>query len=151
MDRSRHHPRRLDRRVPDPSPAAGPARARSGRGLPRSARGDRPSARPVAAPDREAASRRVRGVGMTDALRSFTVVVPALNEEDNLRPTVESILKEIGPLASDLEVLVFDDASTARTGAVADELAAQDARVRAIHNPRRLNIGGSYKAGLGQA
>ena len=88
---------------------------------------------------------------MADRLPSFTVVVPALNEEDNLRPTVESILKEIGPLASELEVLVFDDASTDRTGEVADELAVQDARVRAIHNRRRLNIGGSYQAGLARA
>lgn len=88
---------------------------------------------------------------MADAPRTFTVVVPALNEEDNLRPTVESILKEIGPLASELEVLVFDDASTDGTGAVADELAAQNPRVHAIHNPARLNIGGSYKAGLARA
>jgi glycosyltransferase involved in cell wall biosynthesis len=88
---------------------------------------------------------------MTDGLPTFTVVVPALNEEENLRPTVESILKEIGPLASDLEVLVFNDASTDRTGAVANELAAQDSRVQAIHNAQRLNIGGSYKAGLARA
>jgi glycosyltransferase involved in cell wall biosynthesis len=82
---------------------------------------------------------------------SFTVVVPALNEDDNLRPAVEAILKEIGPLASELEVLVFDDASTDRTGEVAEELAAQDPRVVPIRNPRRLNIGGSYKAGIARA
>ena len=82
---------------------------------------------------------------------TMTVVVPALNEEDNLRPTVEAILKDLGPLASELEVLVFDDASTDRTGAVADELAEQDTRVRAIHNRERVNIGGSYKAGLARA
>lgn len=79
---------------------------------------------------------------------SFTVIVPALNEEDNLRPTVEGILKEIGAVADGLEVLVFDDASTDATAAVADELAAADDRVRAFHNPRRLNIGGIYKAGV---
>lgn len=81
----------------------------------------------------------------------FTVIVPALNEEENLRPTVEAILKEIGPLSTFLEVLVFDDASTDRTGAIADELAAQDKRVRVFHNPRRLNIGGIYKAGVREA
>lgn len=91
--------------------------------------------------------------GRADAktLPSFTVVVPALNEEENLRPAVEAILKEIGPLAGELEVLVFDDASTDRTGAVADELARQDTRVRVFHNPHRLNIGGIYKAGLTRA
>jgi glycosyltransferase involved in cell wall biosynthesis len=79
---------------------------------------------------------------------SLTVVVPALNEEENLRPTVESVLKDLGAEAAALEVLIFDDASSDRTGVIADALAAADPRVRAFHNPRRLNIGGSYKAGL---
>ena len=80
-------------------------------------------------------------------MASFTVIVPALNEEQNLRPAVEAILEQTSPLATFLEVLVFDDASTDRTGAVADEL-ARDSRVRVVHNPRRLNIGGCYKAGV---
>ncbi len=79
---------------------------------------------------------------------SFTVIVPALNEEQNLRPAVEAILEQASPVATFLEVLVFDDASTDRTGAVADELARRDSRVRVVHNPRRLNIGGCYKAGV---
>ena len=82
---------------------------------------------------------------------SFSVIVPALNEEENLRPAVEAVLQEIGPLATALEVLIFDDASTDRTGEVADQLAAQDERVRVFHNPRRLNIGGIYKAGVKEA
>ncbi len=79
---------------------------------------------------------------------SLTVIVPALNEEQNLRPAVEAILEQASPVATFLEVLVFDDASTDRTGAVADELARRDSRVRVVHNPRRLNIGGIYKAGV---
>jgi len=81
-------------------------------------------------------------------MASFTVIVPALNEEQNLRPAVEAILEQASPVATFLEVLVFDDASTDRTGAVADELARRDSRVRVVHNPRRLNIGGCYKAGV---
>jgi len=34
---------------------------------------------------------------------------------------------------------------------VTDELAKRDSRVRAFHNPRRLNIGGIYKAGVAEA
>lgn len=82
---------------------------------------------------------------------SFSVIVPALNEEANLRPAVEAILREIGPLATPLEVLIFDDASTDRTGQVADRLATDDARIRVFHNHRRLNIGGIYKAGIREA
>jgi len=79
---------------------------------------------------------------------SFTVIVPALNEERNLGPAVEAILQQMKPLATSLEVLVYDDVSTDRTGAVADELAQRDARVRVVHNRERLNIGGIYKAGV---
>lgn len=82
---------------------------------------------------------------------SLTVIVPALNEEENLRLSVDAILKDLGAVAEPLEVLIFDDASTDRTGAIADELAAQDSRVRAFHNPSRLNIGNIYKAGLRMA
>jgi dolichol-phosphate mannosyltransferase len=85
------------------------------------------------------------------AARSFTVIVPALNEEANLRPTVQAILKEVGPLATFLEVLIFDDASSDGTGDIADQLAREDGRIRAFHNPRRLNIGGIYKAGVASA
>ena len=80
--------------------------------------------------------------------KSVTVIVPALNEAANLRALVEALLAEIGPRAAFLEILIFDDASTDATGRIADELAAEDPRVRAVHNPRRLNIGGIYKAGL---
>ena len=82
---------------------------------------------------------------------SFSVVVPALNEEANLGPTVEAIVREFGRGGGFLEVLVFDDASTDGTGRVADDLARRDGRVRVFHNPRRLNIGGIYKAGLREA
>lgn len=84
-------------------------------------------------------------------MRSFSVIVPALNEEANLQPTVGAILREIAPLSTFLEVLVFDDVSTDRTGQVADRLAAEDPRVRVFHNSRRLNIGGIYKAGIKEA
>lgn len=80
--------------------------------------------------------------------RSYTVVIPARNEEANLRPAVEGVLHEVGPGAEFLEVVVVDDASTDGTASVAHALALEDARVRVLSAPRRLNIGGCYKAGL---
>ena len=43
-------------------------------------------------------------------MTSFTVIVPALNEEENLWPTVEMILGEFGRASNFLEILIFDDA-----------------------------------------
>ena len=78
----------------------------------------------------------------------FSVIVPALNEEANLDAALSEIVGGFDAAGLSVEILVFDDASTDRTGAIADAWAARDPRVRAFHNPRRLNIGGIYKAGI---
>jgi len=91
------------------------------------------------------------GAPAATARPSFTVIVPALNEEENLRPAVEAVLREMAPVSSWVEVLVFDDGSTDRTGAIADALAREDSRVIAFHNHARLNMGGIYKEGVRRA
>ena len=58
-----------------------------------------------------------------------SVIVPARNEERNLRACLDSIRRLDWP---DLEVLVMDDRSTDGTGAIAAEAAAADPRVRVL-------------------
>jgi len=49
----------------------------------------------------------------------------------------------------DYELLLFDDGSVDRTGAIMDQLAAADPRhVRVTHNPSPRNLGGVYKQGI---
>jgi len=63
----------------------------------------------------------------------ISVLVPARDEERNIAACVESVLASVFPNGSaELEVLVLDDASTDRTGAIVSELAARDARVRLV-------------------
>ena len=50
--------------------------------------------------------------------------------------------------ADDLEITVVDDGSTDRTGAIADELAVKDPRVRVIHHGTRRGYGGAVRSGL---
>ncbi len=57
-----------------------------------------------------------------------TVCIPARNEEENLEPCVRSVLA--GDL-TDIEVLVYNDQSTDRTGEILSRLISQDSRVRA--------------------
>lgn len=83
--------------------------------------------------------------------RRLSIIVAALNEEENLEPAVHAISQAFGILGIDYEILLFDDKSTDATGSVADALAAANPRIRAFHNPRRLNIGGIYKAGIREA
>jgi dolichol-phosphate mannosyltransferase len=75
------------------------------------------------------------------------VIVPTLNERDNLPELARAILAQ--PVGA--ELLVVDDNSPDGTGAVADELAGQDPRVHVLHRPERLGIGSAYVAGFQRA
>jgi glycosyltransferase involved in cell wall biosynthesis len=79
---------------------------------------------------------------------AISVVIPMFNEAAYVRRSVEAarrVLERMG----EWEMVLVDDASTDGTGAIADELAAADPRVRVLHNPRNLTLGGSLRAGLG--
>jgi glycosyltransferase involved in cell wall biosynthesis len=60
----------------------------------------------------------------------ISVVIPAYNEESSLSAVVRSVL----PIPNLHEIVIVDDCSKDRTGAIADELARIHPRVRAIHH-----------------
>jgi len=72
------------------------------------------------------------------------VIIPTYNERENLVPLMKQIFAEGLPL----EVLIIDDHSPDGTGAVADELAAADPRVRIMHRPGKMGLGSAYVAGF---
>lgn len=58
---------------------------------------------------------------------SVSVLIPARNEEQNIRATLEAALANAG---CEFEIVVLDDHSTDRTAAIVSELARRDDRVR---------------------
>ena len=60
----------------------------------------------------------------------LSILVPALNEGRTIRAALETILRIDYP---EVEIICVNDRSTDDTGSVIDELAARDARVKAIH------------------
>lgn len=80
--------------------------------------------------------------------RTLSVIMPALNEEGNLAAAAATVLGAIGDRFTDSELLIFNDGSRDRTGAIADELAARDTRIRVIHNPRNMGFGYTYTRGV---
>lgn len=60
----------------------------------------------------------------------ISVIIPAYNIQEYLGPTLDSILAQT---YKNLEVLVVNDGSRDGTGAVADDYAAKDSRIRVIH------------------
>lgn len=61
---------------------------------------------------------------------------------------VERMTAVLARVADDYEIIVVDDGSADRTGAVADELAAADPHVRVVHHPVNRGYGGALKSGF---
>lgn len=83
--------------------------------------------------------------------RTLSVIMPALDEEENIADAVAEVTRVVEGRFDDWEILLFDDGSTDRTGAIADELARTNPRVRVTHNATPKNLGGVYKQGVVQA
>ncbi|MDX9721674.1 MAG: polyprenol monophosphomannose synthase [Myxococcota bacterium] len=78
-----------------------------------------------------------------EALRPI-ILMPTYNERENLGRIVPAIF-EVVPFA---QVLVIDDGSPDGTGAMADEMAAQDERVQVLHRTAKEGLGKAYVAGF---
>jgi hypothetical protein len=82
---------------------------------------------------------------------SISVLVPALNEERGLEPTVIQLLKILPAVVPDFEILIVDDGSVDGTAAVAARLAQKSSRVRVFRNPVNMGLGFSYLHGVREA
>ncbi|MFF4400079.1 CDP-glycerol glycerophosphotransferase family protein [Streptomyces sp. NPDC001480] len=78
----------------------------------------------------------------------FSVIVPAYKVQAYLPECLDSVLSQSYP---DLELIAVDDRSPDACGAIIDEYAARDARVRAVHLPENQGLGRARNAGLEQA
>jgi len=77
----------------------------------------------------------------------IVVLIPTYNERENL-PLIVSRVRAAVPEA---DVVVLDDSSPDGTGAVADELAADDGQVRVLHRKSKDGLGAAYLAGFAWA
>ncbi|MEU9456329.1 bifunctional glycosyltransferase family 2 protein/CDP-glycerol:glycerophosphate glycerophosphotransferase [Streptomyces sp. NPDC048277] len=78
----------------------------------------------------------------------FSVIVPAYKVQAYLSECLDSVLSQSYP---DLELIAVDDCSPDACGAIIDEYAARDARVRPVHLAENRGLGGARNAGMEQA
>lgn len=82
------------------------------------------------------------------AMGSFSLVLPAHNEGENIEPVVRRALAVLPTFFNDFEIIVVNDGSRDNTGEIIDRLALEDDRVRAVHHPKNRGYGGALTSGF---
>lgn len=82
---------------------------------------------------------------------SVTIVFPMYNEEAYLHRAIRAAREVLAEVTPDHQIVIVDDASTDRTGALADALAADDPRITVVHNAVNRRLGGTLRAGYAVA
>jgi len=79
---------------------------------------------------------------------SISVFLPCYNEQDNVGRTVEQAITVLESLNIDFELIIVDDGSFDATCKIADKIAAQNKRVKAVHHPTNLGYGAALQSGF---
>lgn len=78
----------------------------------------------------------------------ISLFFPVYKDEATVAVMIEKALALLQGLTEEYEVIVVDDCSPDRAGAIADELALRHERVRVIHHPVNLGYGTAVRTGL---
>lgn len=82
---------------------------------------------------------------------AMSIVMPALNEQDNIEAAIATTLEAFDEFSIDGEVVVVDDGSTDRTPEIVGEYISRDARVRLVRHAKPEGIGGAFWDGVKNA
>lgn len=79
---------------------------------------------------------------------TFSIVVPLYNEEENVIPLVETILKFVGSDPNFLEIVLVDDGSRDATAQIVSELIKKEPRIKLLQHLENKGLGGAIRTGL---
>jgi dolichyl-phosphate beta-glucosyltransferase len=98
-----------------------------------------------------ARTRKKRAVEQPSGGPLLSVVVPAYNEADRLPRYLPDVIEYCSTLPGGGEVLVVDDGSEDSTAAYVESLAASEAVVRLVRQPRNMGKGAAVRRGVLEA
>lgn len=79
---------------------------------------------------------------------TYSIVIPAYNEGQRLRATLEKVLAYVHRQEWDAEIVVVNDGSRDNTADIVRDFAAQDTAVRLVENPGNRGKGYSVRNGI---
>ena len=79
---------------------------------------------------------------------SISIVLPAFNEEAVIATTVARVFQALSRMVADFEILVVNDGSKDRTGAIVAAIAAQEPRVRLVTHQVNQGAGAALVSGF---
>ena len=78
------------------------------------------------------------------SLPPLSIVMPCLNEEDNLAAAVQDALKALYDKGVEGEVIVVNDGSTDKSQVIVEEIALSDPRVQVLNRKKK----GGHRTGI---
>ncbi|HAN22484.1 TPA: glycosyltransferase family 2 protein [Candidatus Collierbacteria bacterium] len=85
---------------------------------------------------------------MSRQIERLSVFLPAYNEEANIKKTVKNVVENLQKNVSEWEIVIVDDGSKDKTGAIADQLAKENKKISVIHHSPNRGYGAAFKSGL---
>jgi len=84
----------------------------------------------------------------TNDSRSLSIIVPALNEAENISSVIEGLVATFQPSDIKYEILLFDDGSIDDTYEIACSYAKENKNVRVFKNVKNRGIGYCFREGI---
>ncbi|MBA4317468.1 MAG: hypothetical protein C0412_03620 [Flavobacterium sp.] len=81
----------------------------------------------------------------------LSVIIPAHNEQESIKNTVEEIISEISKEKINYEIVIVNDNSTDSTQQVVEKLAEKNPNIIVVHRIESAGFGGAVKDGLNTA
>jgi dolichol-phosphate mannosyltransferase len=85
---------------------------------------------------------------MRDGRPTYSIVIPAHNEEDSIRPVLRALCDALGAAAIPYEIVVVNDHSRDATREAVAEVTREHPAVRCVDNPGAGGFGLAVRAGL---
>ena len=79
---------------------------------------------------------------------SLSVFFPCHNEQDNIERVVQQAQEVLPTISDDYEIIIVNDGSTDRTGAIADRLRQANSLIRTVHHPENRGYGSALQSGF---